>query len=257
MEMDEKRTIIDELWTQARIYLDEQVEIVIKTIQHYDYVPDSCLKCGASLEEIYARPEEVTKGWNDYDLIVLKCEKCNLFYAFWLQPSTYDETFLTPTKEDEHRGGRRMEPPKWEYVCKPEWGEGKQPKFSKEFGKTYERTKLQLEDLNTKLNNIITPKLAQMYRAGISTGTINSAREKVRGYLWTNSATSKQLVSLLAAAIYETSHEGIYFGGSRRVVGEKISERKLEKIFGVTRKTIRNWRKRLHTSFTHFPLVMG
>lgn len=165
---------MDELLTQARIYLNEQAEMLVETIQEYDDVPDSCSKCGGSLEEIYARPEELS-GWNSYDLIVLKCEKCTLFHAFWIQPITDSYTF-TPTKED--MAGRIIEPPRWKYKGKPQWGEGKQPKFSKKTAKAYERTVSQLEDLNKKLNPIIQGKLAEMYRAGLSMETINSARKK-------------------------------------------------------------------------------
>jgi len=242
--MDEKRAIIDELLTQARIYLDGQAEMVVDTLQEFDDIPDSCSKCGASLEEIYVRPEELT-SWNGYDLIVLKCKKCSLFHAFWIQPFTNDETLTFPAKEDEHRGGRIIEPPQWKYRGKPQWGEGKQPKFSKKTAKAYERTVLQLEDLDKKLSPIIQGKLGEMYRSGLSSETINSARNKVLDFLRNNPVTSKQLASLFAAAIYEAPHEEPIGVGSFKRVGEKISERQLEKIFKVTRKTIRKWRKRL------------
>jgi len=235
--MDEKRTIIDELWTQARIYLDEQAEMVTKTVRSYDDTPDSCSKCRGSFEEIYVRSEELT-SWNGYDLIVLKCQKCRLLYAFWIQPFSPDETHLFSAKGDEHVG-RRIEPPKWEYVNKPEWGEGRQPKFSKKTVKTYERTSSQLEGVNKKMNPIIQSKLAEMYGAGLGIETINSARNKVADYLRNNSTTSNQLVSLLTAAIYEASHEELVGVDGLKRVGEKISERELEKVFGVTRKTIR------------------
>jgi len=239
--MDEKRTIIDELLTRARIYLDEQTEMAIKTVQDFDDVPESCSKCGEHLKEVYERPEELTNGPNEFDLVVLKCEKCTLFHAFWIQPITDGHTF-NPTKED--MAGRIIEPPQWKYRGKPQWGEGKQPKFSKKTAKAYERTVSQLEDLDKKLNPIIQGKLSEMYRAGLSSETINSARNNVLGFLRNNPVTSKQLISLFAAAIYEASHEELIGAGGYRRIGEKISERQLEKIFGLTRKTIRKWRKR-------------
>lgn len=242
--MDEKRRILDELPIQARIHLDEQAEIVIDTVQEGDNLHNSCSECQKPLKEIYVRSEELDTG-NGYDLVVLKCEKCNLLHAFWIQPFTYDETFLTPAKEDEHRGGRRIEPSKWEHVGKPQWGEGRQPKFSEKTAKVYEREISQLEDRNKRLNSIIQGKLAEMHRAGLSVDTINSARNKVLNYLMNNSATSKQLTSLFAAAIYEASHEELAGVGGFRRIGERISERQLEQIFGVTRKTIRKWRKSL------------
>ena len=253
IKMDEKRAIIDELLTQARIYLDGQAEMVVDTLQEFDDIPDSCSKCGASLEEIYVRPEELT-SWNGYDLIVLKCKKCSLFHAFWIQPFTNDETLTFPAKEDEHRGGRIIEPLQWKHRGKPQWSEGKQPTFSKKTAKAYERTVSQLGDLNKKLNPVIQGKLAEIYKAGLSSETINSAINKVLNYLRINPATSKQLISLFAAAIYEASHEELVGVGGFRRVGEKISERQLERIFGVTRKTIRKWRKRLSRRINNFYL---
>jgi len=84
-----------------------------------------------------------------------------------------------------------------------------------------------------------------MNASGISTETINSARRKVICYLEGKPVTHRQLTSLLVAAVYETSHEELIGVGGFKRVGEKVSERQLEKIFEVTRKTMRKWRKRL------------
>ena len=242
--MDEKRTIMDELLTQARIYLDEKVGMVIKNVEEDEDFLDFCSRCGKPLKEIYERPEELTSGPNDFGLVVFKCEKCTLFHAFWIEPYVYDPTFLNPAKEDEHLGGRIVEPPQWKYRGKPQWGEGKQPRFSKETAKAYERTVSQ-QDLSKKLKITIQDKCAEMRSTGLSVEIINLAREKVLNYLRNNTVTSKQLVKLFAAAIYESSHGEHLCVGRHRRRGEKISERQLEKIFGVTRKTIRKWRKRL------------
>jgi len=167
-----------------------------------------------------------------------------LFHAFWIEPYTHDPTFSTPAKEDEHLGGRIVEPPQWKYRGKPQWGEGKQPRFSKEAAKAYERIVSQ-QDLSKKLKITIQDKCAEMHSTSLNVEIINLAREKALNYLGNNTVTSKQLVKLLAAAIYESSHEEHLCDGRYRQGGEKISERQLEEIFGVTRKTIRMWRKRL------------
>lgn len=253
--MGEKTAIFDELLMKARIYLNERTNIVIKTVEEYENIPSSCFKCGESLREIYTRPEEFAGSWNNYDLVVSKCEQCNLFYAVWIQPLMYGPTFLEPTIEDERAGGRIMEPPQWKQVGKPEWAEGIQPKFPKEAIKAYTRANSQVDDIYGKLNSIIKEKLAEMYRRGLSIETINIARNKALVYLKNNSVTSsKKLLNLWAAAIYEASREELVSIGGAAWRGEKLSERKTEEIFGITRKTIRKWRKLLPYRLTNLHL---
>lgn len=241
----EKKAIIEELFSRARVYLDEKADMIIETLQVYDDLPESCSKCNESLEEIYSRSEEDIP----YNLVVLKCKKCKVFYAFWIEDIIDDDIFLTPAKEDEHAGGRVVEPHHWKHVGKPQWGEGKPPKFSRELAREYGKTISKLEVLDNKLNSLIQAKLPEMYRAGLSIETINSARDRAMNYLRMKSVTSKQLVSLFAAAVYDASREELTDVGGLRRVCEKISERQLEKIFGTTRKTIRKWRK--HFTKTH------
>jgi hypothetical protein len=116
------------------------------------------------------------------------------------------------------------------------------------------REKDPIEKCKEQLQRFIVEKTGEMNAAGISTETINSSRRKVADYLKGKPVTHRQLTSLLAAAIYEASHEELVGVGSFRRVGEKISERQLEKIFGVTRKTIRKWRKRLSRRINNFYL---
>jgi len=101
--------------------------------------------------------------------------------------------------------------------------------------------------------DLIREKLGQMNAAGISIETINSARRKVIDYL-EKPLSHKQLTTLLAAAIYEASREELIGFGGVKPVGEQVSERLLEKIFGVTRKTMRKWRKSLPRRIKKFYL---
>ncbi|MFX0117173.1 MAG: hypothetical protein ACFFB3_21690, partial [Candidatus Hodarchaeota archaeon] len=105
-----------------------------------------------------------------------------------------------------------------------------------------------------QLNVLVREKMGDMNAAGISIETVNSARRKVVDCLEDKSMTRKQLMNLLVAAIYEASHEELVGVGGFRRVGEKFSERQLEKIFGVTRKTTRKWRKRLPNRINNFYL---
>jgi len=236
----EKKAIIEELF-KTHLYLDENADMKIETLHDYDNIPETCPKCNESLEEIYSRPE----GNISYDLVVSECKKCKVCYAFLVEDATDDDTFLVPAKEDEHIGDRVVEPHDWKHVGKPQWGEGKQPKFSKEIAKEYEKSPSKTQTISNKLDTIIQTKLPEMYKAGLSIETINSARNKVMKYLRENSATSRQLVKLFAAAVYDASNEELAGIGGLKRIGEKVSERELEKIFQITRKTIREWRKRL------------
>jgi len=101
------------------------------------------------------------------------------------------------------------------------------------------------EKCKKQLQRLLNEKTREMNVAGISTETINSARRKAVDYLEGKPVTRRQLISLLVAAIYEASHEELIGVGGFKRVGEKVSERQLEKIFEVTRKTMRKWRKRL------------
>lgn len=242
LEVDDKQAIIDELLSVGRIYLDEKTEMITNTVMDFDDVPESCSTCQTPLKEIYFRPEKLV-GMNGYDLLVLKCENCSRVYSYWIEPYTYNEYFITPTKDD--LAGRIIEPPQWKHRGKPQWGEGKQPKFSPKIAKTYEKSVSHLEDINKKITPIIRNKQPDLYRIGVSNETILAARNKMRGYLKNNSITQKQLNSLFAAAIYEASHNDTKGAGGYKHVGERIGEHQLEKLFGITRKTIRRWKSLL------------
>lgn len=243
----EKKTVIDEIFSQARIYLDEEVNMSINIIREEDPIPDACSTCNNELVEIYSRPVRMMQSCYDYDLVVLKCEKCLRVYAFCIEPSAYDDSFLIPTREDEQLGGRIVEPRQWKHVGKPQWGEGEIPTFSERIAKAYSKEILS-ENPRSKLDQIIQRKLTEMYQGGLSIETINLARIKMVNYLRKNRAktlTLKQNVSLIAAAIYEASNEKLNGVSRLGRIEEKITERQLERMFGVTRKTIRKWKSKL------------
>jgi hypothetical protein len=240
----EKKSIIDELISQAEVYLDEKIDMIIETITDCDMLPEYCSQCGQELTELYCRPEELMESWNAFDLVVLECQNCNTVAAFYIEPSTDDNSLLNPSREDEHLGGRTLEPPHWKYVGKPQWCEGEQPLIPKKCAEAYENAISKPEDPAQleELEQLIESKFAKMFQAGLDT-EIDSARRKITRYLNDNFLTSKQLRAAFAAAIYGASQENPDrinpFLGQK----EQISERDLEKIFGITRKTIRKWRR--------------
>jgi hypothetical protein len=247
--MMEKKSIIDEMFAQARIYLEEIVEMKIQTIQDYDSIPENCPKCNHELKEIYCRPEDLQKSFYDYDLIVLKCEKCNRFLAFWIESESYDNELLTPSKEDEQIGGRIIELAQWKNVGKPQWGEGKKPTFLKKCAEAYVKETSDPNNLNERLNRLINTKLRDLQQAGIGLETINLARNKVINHSRNKNPPAKNLTILLAAAVYATANGITTNRGLWQHQGESISERQLEKIFDVSRKTIRKWEKTFTSDF--------
>jgi hypothetical protein len=242
----EKKSIIDELISQAQVYLDEKIEMTIETITDCDMLPEHCSQCGQELTELYCRPEELVENPNAYDLVVLECQNCNTVAAFYIEPFTYDKSLLTPAVEDQQLGGRIVEPPHWKYVGKPQWGEGEQPLIPKKCAEAYKDAFSKPKDPAhlEELDQLIQSKFAKMFQAGLDT-EINSARRKITRYLNDNFLTSKQLRAAFAAAIYNASQENPDRIDSHLEQKEPISERDLEKIFGITRKTISKWKKLL------------
>ncbi|MCJ7560929.1 cyclin domain-containing protein [Candidatus Bathyarchaeota archaeon] len=237
----EKKAILDEMFNQAKIYIDAKVNMIIQTLHEDECIPDNCSRCGQELIEIYSRPEELMQGWNDYDLIVFKCHKCQLLYAFYFEPESFDP--LTEATEEEHAGEQAIQPKQWKNVGKHQWGEGKRPKFPKECAEAYTKEILDPNNLNEKLNHLNNTKLQALQRAGISLETLNLARNKVLRYVQGKKITMKKLITLLASAIYVTANGVTTNGGLWKHQGEGISERKLEEIFSITRKTLRKWVK--------------
>lgn len=200
--------------------------------EEYDKVPDNCPKCGHEFEEIYCRSEKSDRD-EVFDLIVLKCPECHAFYAYWIDTS------------DEYRWGATMQA---DMEANPE-PTGNQPLknklkpavVSKKCAVAYTKSILTKDAKNKEQNRLIQAKLPELYKAGLSLETINFAKNRVINHLKNNKPSPKSLPKLVAAAIYVTSNGVTTDKGLWKHQGEGISERQLEEIFGVTRKTIRKW----------------
>jgi transposase-like protein len=226
----EKKAVIDEVFSHGRVYLDENIDIIIETVRETSEAPENCPHCHHELTELYSRPVEFLENCDDYDLIVLKCQNCSRVTAFYVEPFTWADSLLTPRNDDEYVRGRVVKPHRWKYVGKPEWGEGEKPLIPKRCSEAYKKAISQSKSPHSKLDRLIQAKLRQMYQEGLNIETINFARNKVMKQLKNSSPTCKQLTTLFAAEIYNSAQD-------------QISERRLEKIFGISRKTIRKWSK--------------
>lgn len=66
----EKKAIIDEVFRETGVTLDEVMHFKIQEVNRPDDMQDNCERCGKEVEELYWRDSSV------YDLTVLKCPKC-------------------------------------------------------------------------------------------------------------------------------------------------------------------------------------
>lgn len=225
----EKKAIIDELFREARVFVDDNADIKVETLSDYDKIPDVCPKCNCEMDEIYCRSEK-TESDPAFDLVVLKCQQCDAMYAYWLEESGYD-VFSESIKDENPKTS--MHP----------LGKSKKHIIPQKCAAEYLMSISAQDKRSKELNHSIRTKLPALYATGLSLVTINFARNEVIEYLKDHEISSKSLTKLLAAAVYVKANSTTTNGGLWEHKGEGISERQLEEIFGTSRKTIRKWSK--------------
>ena len=88
------------------------------------------------------------------------------------------------------------------------------------------------------MNLLVQKKIQELNVIGISFETIRRAKWNVRSFIERKGTfTNKQLRSLFPAALLSLPEN-------------RVTERQLEKIFGITRKTIRKWKELLQKDLT-------
>ncbi len=230
----EKQTIIDEVFRKARKYIDETVEMKIKTIEDADDILEECPKCLKDLDDLYWRSDQVKNPFFlAVDLAVVFCKDCKLYFAYWINEPTWDPS---SGEINEDKDSAKQTYPLGKNADSKRINKKCRTVYSKSLKDTQERTK--------KIELLIQTKLPQLYEAGLSISTINFAKNKVIRYLNNEKPTPTGPSKLVAGAIYSTAN-GVTSDGSNlwKHQGEGITEEKLEMIFGVTRKTIRRWAK--------------
>ena len=183
-------------------------------------IPDNCPKCNQELTLIYDRFEYDEN--NPFSLLVLKCQRCHIAYSYWWEEPNKDPT------HDDNDG----------YILSKK---GK-PIISKKAAAEYSKEISTREKRNKELTRLFQEKLPTLCKAGLSLETLNLARNQAAAYIQQHKTSKKGISKLLAAAIYAKAN-GESVCGSWKHNGEGISEEYLEEIFGVTRKTIRKWKK--------------
>jgi hypothetical protein len=240
-----KNAVRRELFEKAGIYLNPSFEISVNYLDEDEITPQFCPKCEESLVRIYTRPEEAHVT-DSYDcLIVFRCNHCAEYSAFFIEPLTYlnsdyiayEGGDLSPFEKQKPLRTRTIRP-----VRRRKKRSSSQDHLkgaTRKWAKAYLKKIAGQSRTLSKLDSVIIKSLQKLYLANLKIEIINSARNMILTKI-TKSKTEKQLTALFAAAIYLTSERN-----PDRFIGQngRLSERQNERIFGVTRKTIRKWKK--------------
>jgi hypothetical protein len=202
----------------------------IETILRPADMQDNCERCGKELDESYSRGSYV------YDLIVLKCPQCKAIYAYLIDYSKdelYDGDLDETYPMNDHSAPLNKTHKKIKSIttrC-----------LSKNCASVYSKGINDQKKMTEELNQLIQNKLPELYKIGLSLATVNLARSRVALEIRFTETTTKHITALFAAAIYAKANGVTTSGSMWQHKGEGASERQLEEIFGVSRKTIRKW----------------
>lgn len=205
--------------------LDEAMLIKNQTVFSDDEIKDNCEMCGTELQDLYNR------GTSIFDLLVLQCPKCNATYAYLI-----DESREEPDWHDDIIEPMNDHSAPLKKTCIKVNGV-KRRILPKKCAKAYSKDVKDIEQRTHEINQVIQNKMPDLYKAGLSLATINFARSEAIRRI-NRAKTTKKRITLLSAIIYLKAN-GITADGLWEHKGEGISERQLENIFGVSRKTIR------------------
>ena len=197
----------------------ESEKIRLKIIEIQKEILDTCPFCGKGGEE------DDTLFEKD-DILVFKCKKCGKLDGYKFFDFSDGECgfegepnyLLMINAKNQKKHFHTAQ---------------KYQKFKKVLRK---REKDPLEKCKKQLQYLIKSKRQEILVVGINNETIRIAKLKAQSFIERKGPlTSKKLSCLFAAALLITP-------------GNKLTERQLEKIFGVTRKTIRKWKEILRNT---------
>jgi len=166
-----------------------------------------------------------------------KCPQCKAIYAYLIDNTKDEDDWsdmdnIEPTND--HSAPRIKNP---------------QKALPKKCGLIYSKSVKEQENRTEELNKLVQAKINQLYGVGLSLATVNLARAEIVRFT-KGKITTKRLTTLLAAAIYVKANTTTTMGSCWKHKGEGVTERQLEEIFDISRKTIRNWAGKLsRTSF--------
>lgn len=221
----ERKTICDEVFAQTNEILDDLIDLKIETITPDDEYLDNCQKCGKSLVKVYCRFEDSKIG-GDFNLLVFKCHDCKIAYAYWVDDGGSDDWLGWQIDDAGPTGNQPLDAAR------------KKRAFPQTCAKNYVKASKTQETKSRELNRLVEAKMADLYKANLSLTTINLAKNLAMRRIQAETSPTK-IKTLFAAAIYAKANTVSTDGGLWKHKGEGITERQVEEIFGVTRKTIR------------------
>jgi hypothetical protein len=212
--------------SKTGIALGEAIHFEIINITWQEQTMDNCSRCDQELDEIYWRDED-SKVESVFDLVVLKCPRCKAVYAYLIDNSAVDNDDISDNTSP-------MNGHSYPMIKNPK------KNLPKKCAGIYSKSVKEHEHRTEELNKLIQSKITQLYGVGLSLATVNLARGEIVRYTKGN-ITTKKLTALLAAAIYAKANTTTTNGSLWKHKGEGVTERQLEEIFGISRKTIRKW----------------
>jgi transcription elongation factor Elf1 len=215
----------------------EIIKIPLKEMSEEDILKQNCPFCGKE-------GEEDDTVFDKNNIMVFKCKGCGKLDGYWVT--------LQPTDTADGSINTKKYKPKPVSLYKLE---GNLPVYSEERAKEIARAIKKIEknpkkQCEKKFKLLVHEKLYLMQQKGITSKNIERATTEASHFINRKGPfTKKQLESLLTAAILLAQDDLIRIGNFKSA---KVTERQMENIFDVDRKTMRKWKKTLREN--HDPL---
>jgi Zn ribbon nucleic-acid-binding protein len=206
----------------------EIADITLKPVLGFNGIPKSCPSCGPS-----SKRKDIAYDFDEY-VQVLKCQQCGKLEGYKII-NIYDTTHQVYDKQ--HSG----------LTVKIAENEGKPILSTQVNRKIAAALKKSVNSPKGKCQMWLTTMIKQMSktleRIKIDALILSRATNQARREIQRNGPlTEKQLQILYPAALLEAQETLLILG---EVASKAATERQLEKIFNVDRKTLRKWKKRL------------
>lgn len=207
------------------------VEIKLKHIQSDEEFLDNCPFCGKEGEEDDTLFEED-------DIIIFKCKQCKRLDGYRFIDEDDNQIYSTWDFEDLTDGNYD---PLQVKIASKEGGYVFSAAKAKEIAKALkEKEKDPKEKCKRQLHQLVKQNTEALKTAGISDDLIKRTECDVGLYIYKEGElTDKQLKNLFCATLY-VFHDVMVRSG--RKTNSNLTERTLQKVFNVDRKTVRKWK---------------
>jgi len=208
----------------------EPIKLKLKLIGYWEELPQKCPFCN-----IDNKQNDIV--FENTLTIIYKCSNCGKLDGYIILESEY------PSEPNDNQ----YDPLSVEIAQH----EGK-PIFSAIYHKTIKKERIRklIEESKIQLGHIFQNKLPELIAAGIDPNIIEFVQIKIIKLVKNRARpfTKKQL-SIVAAAVFSLLRESNFSSKTKHPCRKGITDVKLEKIFNITRKTIRKWRKALQEEY--------